>query len=502
MRWNRFLLLLAVLAPLEAAVVLPALISDNMVLQQRAPIRIWGKADPAEDVTVRFIGREISIRAGQEGKWQVFLPPLAPGGPYEMEISGSNKITLRNVVVGEVWVASGQSNMAWAVRQSKDAEAEIASASHPNIRFFQVRTTVADHPAEDVSQASWRPVNPDTAPGISAVAYFFARDLHLSRGVPIGILQSAVGGTPAQAWTSRGTLDSNKLLHWYLEAWEKRASEFPAAKERYDVQLTEWKEQAAKAKAEGRQPPRAPQLPSGGPGHPHTPSGLYNGMIAPLTPYAIRGAIWYQGEANAGPTDNELYRHLFAEMILDWRRAWGTGQFPFLFVQLASFAPPADRNWPLLRDSQTRTLEIAKTGMALAIDVGESNDIHPKDKQTVGKRLALAARGAAYGENIVYSGPMYRQHTGEQGAMRLWFDHIGSGLRSRDGNALAGFRIAGHDGRFFKAEARIEGATVVVASALVPDPVAVRYAWENDPVATLVNREGLPAVPFRTDNWN
>jgi sialate O-acetylesterase len=492
---------LAALAPLDAAIQLPALISDNMVLQQQSPVRIWGKADPLEDVTIKFLGRTVSARAGQDGKWQAFLSPVAAGGPYEMEISGSNTITIRNVLVGEVWVASGQSNMAWTVKASKNSEQEIAAASYPNIRFFQVRTTVADHPAEDVAQAVWRAVNPDTAPGISAVAYFFARELQMTRGVPVGILQSAVGGTPAQAWTSRETLDSNKMLHWYLESWEKRVADFPAAKERYDARLVEWKEQAAGAKAQGRQPPRPPQMPAGGPGHPHTPSGLYNGMIAPLTPYAIRGAIWYQGEANAGPTDSELYRHLFAEMILDWRRSWGIGQFPFLFVQLASFAPPADRNWALLRDSQTRTLEIAHTGMALAIDVGESNDIHPKDKQTVGRRLALAARGVAYGENIVYSGPMYRQHTREQGAMRIWFDHTGSGLRSSDGNLLAGFRIAGEDGRFFKAEARIEGSTIVVASALVSDPVAVRYAWENDPVATLVNREGLPAVPFRTDHW-
>lgn len=473
----RILLLLAFCGVLHAEVQLPALISDNMVLQQNMPVRIWGKAAAGEDVAVSFLGQTAKTKAGAGGRWEVFLAPMRAGGPHTMTIAGANTISIQNVLVGEVWVASGQSNMAWSVRQSDHAEQETAQANYPVIRFFQVRTKVAEQPQDDTPGA-WKVCNPENAPAFSGVGYFFARELHLTRGVPIGILQSAVGGTPAQAWTSRPALENNRMLHYYLEQWEKRVADFQAGKS---------------ASANPR------QLAPGAPGHPHTPSGLYNGMIAPLVPYAIRGAIWYQGEANAGPTDNELYRHLFADMILDWRRAWNQGQFPFLFVQLASYIPPEGRDWPVIRDSQTRTLEITNTAMAVAIDAGAGRDIHPKDKLTIGRRLALAARAIAYGEKIEYSGPVLRQATGEDGALRLWFDHTGSGLAARDGGKLTGFRIATEDGKFVEAEARIEGATVVVSSPQISAPKSVRYAWENDPVANLVNREGLPATPFRTD---
>lgn len=480
---------------------LPALISDNMVLQQQMPVRIWGMAQPGERVSVAVAGYSAAPKANADGRWEAFLPPMPAGGPYDLTITAGRTVTLRNVLIGEVWVASGQSNMAWTVDRSAQADKEIPLANDPQIRFFQTPTTVAEQPAEDVPNAAWKICTPENAAKFSAVAYFFARELRRARGVPIGILQSAVGGTPAQAWTSRPALEANPRLHYYLEQWQQRVAEYPAAKAKYDQALAQWKRLAEQARREGKEAPRPPQMPLGGPGHTHTPSGLYNGMIAPLTPYAIRGAIWYQGESNAGSTDNELYRYLFAEMILDWRRAWAQGPFPFLFVQLASFEPPEGRQWPILRDSQTRTLELANTAMAVAIDIGESNDIHPKNKQDVGRRLALAARAVAYGENIVYSGPHFRQLTKEDGALRVWFSHTGSGLAARGGPPITGFRIAGEDGRFFKAEARIEGDSVVVASPMVTEPVAVRYAWENDPVANLINREGLPAVPFRTDSW-
>jgi len=497
----RNLLLLLLTAVLQADVKLPALISDNMVLQQQMPVRIWGQATIGEHVTVTMAGQTVKARTESDGKWEVFLAPMRAGGPFDMTIAGSNTITIRNVLIGEVWVASGQSNMAWTLRNSKDSDKEIPAANHPQMRFFQVKTTVAERPADDVADASWKVINPDTAPGISGVAYFFAREIQKLRGVPVGILQSAVGGTPAQAWTSNETLNDDLNLHWYHEEWAKRVEAYPAQKERYETALAKFKSEAAQARAEGKPLPRPPAMPMGAPGHTHTPSGLYNGMIAPLTPYGIRGAIWYQGESNAGPKDNELYRRLFSEMILDWRRSWGQGQFPFLWVQLASYGTPAPGTWPVLRDSQTSTLQLANTGQALAIDVGESTDIHPKDKLTVGHRLALAARAVAYHENIVYAGPTQRGVTREDGALRLWFHHTGSGLTSRNNEPLTGFRVAGSDGRYFKAEARIEGDTVVVSSGLVKDPVHVRYAWENDPIANLTNREGLPAVPFRTDDW-
>jgi sialate O-acetylesterase len=496
------LLLLQAGLLLHADVKLPALISDNMVLQQQMPVRIWGQATIGENVTVAMAGQTVKARTESDGKWEVFLAPMRAGGPFEMTIAGSNSITIRNVLIGEVWVASGQSNMAWTLRNSKGSEQEIPAANYPQIRFFQVKTTVAERPADDFTDATWKVINPDTAPGISGVAYFFAREIQQTRGVAVGILQSAVGGTPAQAWTSNEALNDDLNLHWYHEEWAKRAEAWPAAKERYEAALAKFKTEAAQARAEGKPLPRPPALPVGAPGHSHTPSGLYNGMIAPLTPYGIRGAIWYQGESNAGPKDNELYQRLFSEMILDWRRAWGIGQFPFLWVQLASFQPPANRTWAVLRDSQTGTLQLANTGQALAIDIGESNDIHPKDKLTVGHRLALAARAVAYKENIVHSGPAQRAVTREEGSLRVWFTHTGSGLATRGNEALTGFRVAGSDGRYFKAEARLDGDTVVVSSGLVKDPIHVRYAWENDPIANLTNREGLPAVPFRTDSWN
>ncbi|MCS7024656.1 MAG: sialate O-acetylesterase [Bryobacteraceae bacterium] len=495
MRRQIRLLTLFISGALHAAVTLPALISDHMVLQQGAPIRIWGWAEGGERVKVTFLGQTEQASASAEGAWEVWLSPVRAGGPYELTISASNTITVRNVLVGEVWVASGQSNMAWALRASQNAPQEIAQANHPAIRFFQVKTKVADAPQQDV-EGSWKICTPENAPAFSAVAYFFARELHQTRGVGLGVIQATVGGTPAQAWTARTALEANPLLKYYLDRWESVVAQYPQARERFEKQQAEFQQRAAEAKAQGKPVPPAPRPPRGAPGDTHTPSGLFNGMIAPLTPYAIRGVIWYQGEANAGPVDNELYRYLFGDMILDWRRAWGIGPFPFLWVQLAAFQNP--NSWALLRDSQTRTLELANTGQALAIDVGESHDIHPKDKLTVGRRLALTARAIAYGEKIVYSGPLFRQLTKSPGALRVWFDHVGSGLTTRGGGPLLGFRIAGEDGVFYKAEAHIEGDTVVVSSPLVADPVAVQYAWENDPVATLTNREGLPATPFRT----
>ncbi|HUQ91387.1 MAG TPA: sialate O-acetylesterase [Bryobacteraceae bacterium] len=490
-----FGLLLAV-PTLQATVKLPAVLSDNMVLQQGMPVRIWGEAASGEAVTVSMAGQTVKARSENNGEWEAFLRPLTAGGPYEMTIAGSNTITIRNVLIGEVWVASGQSNMGWTLAQSTGADEEIRQSSYPQIRFFKVNTLSVEQPRRDAPGSAWAISNPDNSPRFSGVGYFFAKELHRTRKVPVGVLQSAVGGTPAQAWTSHETLSHDLNLRWYLDRWAKFVEEYPAAKERYEAQLAAWKSKTAEGGTAAQ-----PRAPAGTPGHIHTPSGLYNGMIAPLVNYGIRGAIWYQGEANAGPTDNELYRYLFSEMILDWRRAWNQGPFPFLWVQLANFAPPAERSWAILRDSQTQTLQVANTGQALAIDVGENNDIHPKDKSTVGKRLALAARAVAYGERIVYSGPVMRQVTREEGALRVWFEHTGAGLAAKNGSLLSGFRIASSDGKFFKAEAKVDGKTVVVSSALVRDPAHVRYAWENDPVANLINRDGLPATPFRTDTW-
>ena len=403
-----------------------------------------------------------------------------------MAIAGKNSLTVRDVLVGEVWVGSGQSNMAMPVDRSNNAEQEKSAANYPGIRFFDVKRTVSDTPLEDVS-GSWKLCSPETVGPASAAGYFFSRDLHQKLKIPIGFIHSSWGGTPVQAWTSRPAMQAEPAIQFMFDEWEKTLANYPASFARYEEALAKWNAGSAA---------RAPQPPPG-PGHQYTPAGLYNAMIAPLTPYAIRGAIWYQGENNATALYAQPYRRMFRTMIEDWRHAWGAGDFPFLFVQLANFS--SNGNWPVLRESQTDTLALKNTGMAVIIDIGESHDIHPKNKQDVGLRLAMAARGLVYHEKLVYSGPMYRQLTIEGDRARLWFDHAGGGLAARGGGELTGFTIAGKDGQFVPAEAKVDGKTIVVLCASVREPVAVRYAWEDDPKCNLVNREGLPASPFRTD---
>jgi sialate O-acetylesterase len=330
----------------------------------------------------------------------------------------------------------------------------------------------------------------------SAVGYFFSRYLHQNRHVPVGFIHTSWGGTPAESWTRRAVMEGNLQIKNIITEWDNVLRNYPAAKERYEKQLADYKIAAAKAKAEGKPVPTAPRPPAG-PGHQNTPGGLYNAMIVPIIPYNIRGVTWYQGESNANPAHAYQYRHLFRAMIEDWREQWAQGDFPFLFVQLANFQ--SNGTWPVLRESQTETLSLRNTGMAVIDDIGESKDIHPKDKQNVGKRLALAAQAIAYGEKLEYSGPMFRQMTREGSAARLYFDHVGTGLRSRGGQKLLGFEIAGKDGNFVPADAKIEGNTVVVSSDQVTFAGRVRYAWADDPQATLENREGLQASPFRAE---
>lgn len=480
--WRALLLATALSGLLQAEVKLPALISDHMLLQQGVPVRIWGTAAPGEAVKVSFRDQQAATTGGAEGKWAVWLQPLKPGGPDELTIAGSNTVAVRDVLVGEVWVGSGQSNMAWTVGRSDNAAEEIANAKYPSIRLFKVKTTVSEQPMDDVTGA-WSVCNPDTVKDFSAVGYFFARDVHKTRRVPVALIQSAWGGTPAQAWTSRATLETNPALRSVLDNWQRVMENYPEAKANYEKQLAEWKPGSTVAQ------PRPPM----GPGHPHSPAGLFNAMIAPLTNYAFRGAIWYQGENDAYEARAWNYRHLFRAMIEDWRRAWGVGDFPFLYVQLANFK--TNGWWPILRESQNDALALRNTGMAMAIDIGNSTNIHPTNKQEVGRRLALAARHIAYSEAIVYSGPIFRQLSMHNGALRAWFDH-GSGMKARDG-AITGFEIAGEDGVYHAAEAKVDGASVVVTSAAVPQPVSVRYGWADDPTCNLVNSAGLPASPFR-----
>lgn len=489
-------------APLAVAdVELPAVIGDNMVLQRHQRVPIWGTADPGEEVTVTFAGQRVSTTTNRDGHWILRLTALAAGGPHEMTIAGNNTIRLRNILVGEVWACSGQSNMQWSVRASNNAQEEIAAADYPMIRLLTVPRVPASEPVADI-EAEWVVCGPETVPNFSAVGYFFGRDIHKELGVPVGLINTSWGGTPAESWTTRSTLEEYPDFAPILDRWNQARDNYPEQKKKHEEALAKWKEEAEKAKAEGKQPPRQPGPPLFERKQ-YEPSSLFNGMIAPLIPYAIKGAIWYQGESNAGRAYQ--YRELFSAMIRDWRREWGQGAFPFLFVQLANFRArepePGESDWAELREAQSMALKLPKAGQAVIIDIGEAEDIHPKNKQDVGYRLALNALAIAYGRDIVYSGPVYRSMDTDGDTIRLHFDHVGGGLVAKGGGPLKGFAIAGEDRKFVWADAVIDGDTVVVRSDQVARPVAVRYAWANNPECNLYNKDGLPASPFRTDSW-
>jgi sialate O-acetylesterase len=475
--------------PAAAAVKLPAVIGDGMVLQRDIKVPIWGTAKPGEKVTVTFGDQKATATTGADGRWMVTLDALKAGGPFEMTVAGSDTITLKDILVGEVWICSGQSNMAWPTGRTANAEQEIREANYPKIRLFTVANKVAGTPQSD-TKGSWVRCSPETVGRFSAVAYYFGRYLYKDLNVPIGLIHTSWGGTPAEAWTSRATLEADPDLKVIVDQWDRQIADHrkaPPAPQRPPART---------------RPAAAARAPVDPEASPHRASGLYNGMIQPLIPYAIRGAIWYQGESNA-PRAYQ-YRKLFPAMIGNWRKAWGEGDFPFLFVQLANFRPtkpePADSDWAELREAQTMTLSLPRTGMAVIIDIGEAADIHPKNKQEVGKRLGLAALAIAYGKDIPYSGPMYDSMKVEGDKVRLTFKHVDGGLIAKDGE-LKGFAIAGADRKFVWADAKIDGDTIVVHSDQVSEPKAVRYAWADNPECNLYNKAGLPASPFRTDDW-
>ena len=476
----------------EAQLKLPSFFSDHMVFQRGQGIKVWGMAEPGTTIAVSLNGKTAKAKASKKGGWLVSLPAMKEGGPYELEVkAGDEKVVLRDIYIGEVWIASGQSNMQWPVSGSLNAEKEIGEANYPLIRLLQVPVRSSHQLQWDV-ECKWQICSPQSVKDFSAVAYFFARELYKKLDVPIGIIHSSQGGTPAEAWTSYKTLSSDPKLKPLLDHWN-----------RYDQEVEKWQREVEKARKEGSPEPPHPKAPFGlDPNWAEfwRPGGLYNAMIAPFTSFPIRGAIWYQGESNVGRA--EEYSMLFPAMIEDWRRAWGIGEFPFLFVQLANFmqhkSEPSESAWAELREAQTSALRLPNTGMAVAIDIGEADDIHPKNKQDVGKRLALAALAIAYGHKIEYSGPMFERMEIEGNKVRIFFKHTGNGLVCK-GDKLSGFAIAGEDKKFVWAEAKIEGDTVVVWSDKVEKPVVVRYAWADNPDCNLYNKEGLPAVPFRTD---
>jgi len=414
-----------------------------------------------------------------------------------MTVTGKNTLTVKNLLVGEVWVASGQSNMQFTVSGSVNAPAEIAAADFPAIRQFTVPNTIALEPQADV-RGAWTVCSPATAGGFTAVGFFFARDLWNKLHVPVGIIHTSWGGTRIEAWIDEQTFAGDPAIKPSLD---QRNAAMTAYNDALYNALAGWMPKAAEAKAANQPLPAPPVVGAEDPRKSaQMASGLYNAMIAPLIPYAIAGAIWYQGESNAGNAAN--YRKSFPDMITGWRRLWGQGDFPFLFVQLANYMQtgpdPRDTAWAQLREAQTMTLATPNTGMAVIIDIGTPNNIHPPNKQDVGHRLALWAEAQTYAQDLVFSGPLYDSMKVEGGAIRLSFKYVGGGLVAKDG-ALKGFAIAGADGVFVWADATIEGQTIVVKSAKVPAPVAVRYAWDDNPVCNLYNAAGLPASPFRTD---
>ena len=633
-------------APTRAAVRLPKLVGDHMVLQRDKPLPIWGWADETETVTVTFRGKTYAAaHTGPAGRWATTLPATPAGGPYELIIKGKNTLTIRDVLVGDVWLASGQSNMEWPLRNANRGAQEVAAANYPRIRLLDVPNAVANTPQTDFGGAGWRPCSPETMANFSAVAYFFGRDLYQQYKVPIGLVASEWGGTGAEAWTSAeglttlpefrprvGALQNSSIEQTEREyagrvaAWQRT----PAGRDlgrtpgqvpwsapdaatadwltmplptlwekmpgfgsfdgvmwfRRDVALTAaeagkaltlslgpiddndstwfngtlvgatvgvdkkrtYKVPAALARAgrnvvavrvvdtggggglwgepqdlhlttatrtlplagdwsfhvgiDGRLVPPRP-YPRGAQNEPTT---LFNAMIAPLIPYAIKGVIWYQGEENTSRAAQ--YQTLFPALIRDWRGRWKEGDFPFLFVQLANFQPdqpqPADYEWAELREAQRQTLSLPNTGMAVAIDLGDRDNIHPRNKQDVGHRLALAARRVAYGDQqVVSSGPTFEQLTPQGNTVRLTFANLGGGLVLKDagGDHRQGFAVAGADRHFYWAQGHLEGNTLVLSSPEVAQPQAVRYDWSNSPYPSLYNKAGLPASPFRTDEW-
>ncbi|MCA1561206.1 MAG: sialate O-acetylesterase [Acidobacteria bacterium] len=466
-----------------ADVRLPGIISDHMLLQRDMPARIYGRAEPGEAVSVAFRGQTAQTIADALGRWEVWLHPLTPGPGAEMTIRGANTITIADVLVGDVWIGSGQSNMQWTVRRSDNAEAEIASAEFPQIRLFYVPRKTSPVPVDDVD-ARWVVCSPKSVEEFSAVLYFFGRQMHKDLKVPMGLIHSSWGGTPIASWISGLSLVGNSRLEPFLTFWENAIGHYPVNEARHQQALKKWEASGSL----GTRP--APPL---GPGHHHEPTTLYNAMIAPLVKYTIKGALWYQGETEAGRAQGHIYGEALMTLVQDWRRAFGQGDFPFYWVQLANYGNAVKNgHWMRVQEGQVKATALRNTGVGVINDIGNPTDIHPTNKQEVGRRLALLAQHRE-------ASPLYRQFTREGNAIRVWFDNAGTALKTRGNGPLTGFQIAGLDGKYVAATALIEGATVRVSSPDVSNPQSVRYAWDYNPEANLINAAGLPVSAFRTN---
>ena len=504
-----FALIIALTAPgmARADVTLPALFTDHMVLQQGKRVAVWGWADNGEVVTVTF-GTQTVKTTARDGTWKVELAPLRASDVAErLVVIGKNRLEVNDVLVGEVWIASGQSNMEFPMRMSSAADTDIPAANSSRLRLFTVTRSKQNAPVHDVKGA-WSYSTPQSVKDFSAVAYYFGKDLQETLDVPVGIIHTSWGGSPADVWMSNDALAANaEYQRAILDGYQTRRKNFETA-------LANWKTAKAAADAAGTEfKDREPQ--------PNwKPSELYNGMIAPLIPFAITGAIWYQGESNAGRAYQ--YRSLMADLIRNWRRDWGQGDFTFLQVQLAPWdkgkkrsleeiaSVPVESDWAELRDAQVHVSRVLPhVGVVVIADVGDKDNLHPPRKKPIGQRLALAAEAIAYGKKVEFSGPMYKSVTFDDGKAVISFEHSAKGLTIGKSSAdiavasdtLTGFAIAGDDRKFYWASAAIRGTTVVVSSPNVPKPVAVRYGWADFPVVNLYHGVGLPASPFRTDDW-
>ena len=485
-------------ATVSAQVALPTVLTSHMVVQRDLPVHIWGMAAPGGQVSVAFRGETRTTKAGQLGRWGIYLKPGAAGGPFRLTVQGTaaagegggataQTITLDDVMVGDVWVASGQSNMEFPMSRAATAGEDLPHADNSQIRLLMVKKKAADFALDDVDTEGWTVSSPETARDFSAVAWYFAREIVQREHVAVGVVDSTWGGTVAESWTRLTALGEDaSLAPLFISRGKMTEHEADELLKEKDEQR-----QRDEAKAQGKPEPKFewhPPLESWGPGL------LWNGMIAPLTPFPIRGVIWYQGESNSALDRSPLYDRIMRTLIEDWRRQWGVGDFPFLYVQISSYKSTPAEAWANLREQQLKTLGLRNTAMAVTVDIGNPDDVHPTDKLDVGHRLALAAQVLSYGETVEDSGPIFRQATPEGGSIRTWFDH-GNGMTARGGE-LTGFEVAGADGKFSPATATIDGSTVVATSPAVAEPMFVRYGWANSPQCNLFNSDGLPASPF------
>ena len=534
---RKFLLFLLGSAALTAAhgdVSLPSLVSDNMLLQRSNAV-VFGSATPGEKVKVTLGKSSASTVTGKDGKWRVKLDGLKPGVAGNMTVTGKNKLTVLNVAVGEVWLCAGQSNMQFPVCAVLKAQEEMTTADSPEIRMFCVARNSSDSRVEEV-QGKWEVCDPDIVGHWSAVGYFFARQLRDDLEIPVGMINSSRAGAPAQAWTERAVLEADPQLATYCEQWKDLVAAYPAAKDAYEKAMAEWKVVAESAKTTGKPTPRPP-FPPAEPGSARSPGAVYNAMIRPLSVWPVKGVIWYQGESNV--RDAARYRKLFPAMIASWRKAWNAPELPFFYAQIAGFLPrrelPVDSDWAELREAQRLALGTPNTAMAVTVDIGDPARLHPRNKQEVGRRLAVAAESFVYGKEITGAGPLFEGAKFAGDTITVSFKPgTARGLLTRDHEAIKGFAVAGEDRKFVWANAEIVGGdpvdhtgtlsvktavsgktgkkgkakapaipeqTVTVSSLAVPKPVALRYAWADNPEVNLVNKAGLPASPFRTDNW-